>query len=158
MRILSIFLGALILIAAPQIGFAKTGSPDSVMDRITREEMAALLRDAGYRAEIAQGKESKFIRTAMSGYKVAVYFYDCNDDGCAALQLSTLFDKAPNLTIHAANDWNAKHRYARAYIDTSDESLFFEYDFVLTGVTAKFIKDNLSLYETQLGKFVKEAE
>ncbi len=158
MRILSIFLGASVLIAATQIGFADTGSRNAVMDKITQEEMAALLRDAGYRAEIAQGKESRYIRTAMAGYKVAVYFYDCTDDGCGALQLSTLFDKAPNLTIHAANDWNAQHRYARAYIDTSDDSFFFEYDFVLTGVTTKFIKDNISLYETQLGKFVKGAQ
>jgi hypothetical protein len=158
MRILSIFLGALVLIVAPQIGFAETGSRGAVMDRITQKEMAALLRDAGYRAEITQGKESRYIRTAMSGYKVAVYFYDCTDDGCAALQFSTIFDKAPNLTIHVANSWNAQHRYARAYIDTSDESIFFEYDFMLNGVTTKFIKDNLSLYETQLGNFVKEAQ
>jgi hypothetical protein len=158
MRVVSIFLSALLLFTTASSGFAETGSRGAVFNRITQEEMASIVRDAGYRAEILKGKESSYIRTAMSGYKVGIYFYDCNDDGCAALQFSTLFDKAPNLTVHAANDWNKQHRYARAYFDASDESFLFEYDFVVTGVTTAFIKDNLSLYEGQIGKLVKEIQ
>jgi len=158
MRVHSIFLGALVLFATPQLSSAETGTRSSIINRITQEDMADVLREAGYRAEIKQGKEQRYIRTAMSGYKVGVYFYDCNDEGCAALQLSTLFDKAPNLTIEAANSWNSQHRYARAYLDSSDGTFLFEYDFVLTGVTTAYIKDNLSLYESQLGKVVKEVQ
>jgi hypothetical protein len=158
MRVVSIFLSVLLISTTASSGFAETGSRSAVFNRITQEAMASIVRDAGYRAEILKGKDSRYIRTAMSGYKVGIYFYDCNDDGCAALQFSTLFDKAPNLTVHAANDWNRQHRYARAYFDASDESFLFEYDFVVTGVTPAFIKDNLSLYEGQLGKLVKEVQ
>ena len=155
MRILSVLLGAAILGAGVQGSFAQTGSHSEVMTKITPEAMAAVLRDAGYRAEIQQGKSTKYIRTAMAGYKVAVYFYDCEEDGCGAMQLSTGFDKSPRLTATLANKWNSEHRYARAYVDPSDGSFYFEYDFVATGITNAFIKDNLTLYEQQLGNLGK---
>ena len=126
------------------------------MNKITQEEVAAFLRDLGYAAEIRQGQQSRYVKTDISDLKVAVYFYDCDADGCGALQLSTGFDKSPNLTIGLANTWNSQHRYARAYVDPSDGSFFFEYDFVMTGVTKDFLKDNLSLYQQQLVKLKQQ--
>jgi Putative bacterial sensory transduction regulator len=157
MRIYSLPLAASILLATMQASFAQSPPDDGVMNRITPEKMVEILQDAGYRAEIAQGQKSKFIRTGMSGYKVAVYFYDCHDDGCASLQFSTGFNKSEKYTASLANKWNSDHRYARAYVSGPDDGFYFEYDFVLTGVTAAFIKDNLSLYEQQLGMLEKEA-
>ena len=153
MRTFSILLGAMIFFAVPQIGSAQ--SSGGVMKKVTPDAMANMVRDFGYRAEVVQGEKSKYIRTAMAGYNVAIYLYGCAADGCDSAQMLTSFDSAPDLTIGLANRWNTKFRYAHAYIDPADGDFYFEHDFAMTGITKEFVKENLTLYENQLGRLVQ---
>lgn len=43
-----------------------------------------------------------------------VFFYDCRDDRCAALQYSASFSN-PTVTQEMVNDWNRDHRFLKAY-------------------------------------------
>ncbi|MGO9004250.1 MAG: YbjN domain-containing protein [Beijerinckiaceae bacterium] len=144
MRILSILFGASVLIAAAQSNFAQADT--RVINKITPAEMADILRGLGYPVEVAQGEKQKYLKTSISGSKVEVYFSDCKEDGCAGMQFSTGFDKAPIYTIAFANKWNNEHRYARAVVDPSDGAFYFDHDFLVKGVTQEFIKANLLLY------------
>jgi hypothetical protein len=146
MRILSILFGLSVLIAAAQSNFAQADTQNRIIDKITQAEMADILRDVGRPVEVVQGEKQKYLKTSISGYKVEIYFSDCNHDGCGGLQFSTGFDKAPKYTIAFANKWNNEHRYARAVVDPSDGAFYFDHDFLVKGVTQEFIKANLLLY------------
>ncbi|MGP0058465.1 MAG: YbjN domain-containing protein [Beijerinckiaceae bacterium] len=146
MRILSILLGASVLIAATQLNFAQADTQNHIITKITPAEMADILRDLGRPVEVAQGEKQKYLKTSISGYKVEIYFSDCKVDGCEGLQFSTGFDKAPKYTIEFANKWNNEHRYARAVVDPSDGTFYFDHDFLVKGVTPELIKANLLLY------------
>ena len=43
-----------------------------------------------------------------------LFFYDCRDDRCAALQYSASFSN-PTITLEMVNDWNRDHRFLKAY-------------------------------------------
>ncbi|HTJ01674.1 MAG TPA: YbjN domain-containing protein [Methylovirgula sp.] len=127
---------------------------------VTPDQMAAIMRDAGYKADVYEfgtTTKHKAVATAMEGYKVRVYFYSCDaQNKCGSLNFETSFTKSPNFTLALTNKWNAEHRYTKLYIDPSDGSLNFDFDiFVYGGVTPKTIKDAVTLYDGTLGDLAK---
>jgi Putative bacterial sensory transduction regulator len=147
MRIFSILMGASILFGAAQLNFAHAEAQNRIIDKITQNEMADILRGLGHEVEIAQGEKEKYLKTTLSDYKVDIYFNGCGTDGCNGLQFSLGFDKAPNYTVEFANKWNNEHIYARANVDPSDGSFYLDYDVLVTGVRQEFVKANVALYE-----------
>jgi hypothetical protein len=139
---------------------AQSTAPADVITSITPDGMAAIMRDAGYKADVYEfgtATKHKAVATAMEGYKVRVYFYSCDPQyKCGSLNFETTFTKSPNFTIALINKWNAEHRYTKLYIDPSDGSLNFDFDiFVYGGVTNKTVKDAVTLYDGTLGDLAK---
>jgi hypothetical protein len=133
--------------------------PDNITS-ITPDAMAAIMRDAGYKADVYEfgtTTKHKAVATAMEGYKVRVYFYSCDaQNKCGSLNFETSFTKSPNFTLALTNKWNAEHRYTKLYIDPTDGSLNFDFDiFVYGGVTSKTLKDAVTLYDGTLGDLAK---
>lgn len=132
-----------------------------IVTSITPDAMAAIMRDAGYKADVYEfgttTPKHKAVATAMEGYKVRVYFYSCDAQfKCGSLNFETSFTKSPNFTLALTNKWNTEHRYTKLYIDPSDGSLNFDFDiFVYGGVTPKTIKDAVTLYDGTLGDLAK---
>ncbi len=158
MRIHSILLGASVLLATMQAGFAQPAAQDGIIKKITLEVMEDILRKADYTVEIRQDGDTKYIRTTMLDYYVNINLRDCDKGGCGALGLSTGFDKSPKYTLEFANKWNFENNYAHANIDPSDGSFYLDYDFLVTGVKRDFIKESLSVYEERLQDFQKETQ
>jgi hypothetical protein len=52
-------------------------SSQPLPDRVTPEQVASILKDAGYRAEILADKSPQRIRTGIGGRTVLVALYDC---------------------------------------------------------------------------------
>jgi hypothetical protein len=114
-----------------------------------------VLQDAGYRAEIVRSEKRSYVRTGLSGRRVTVYMYDCNPQGCRSVQYSAIYTKDPKLTIELANDWNAKKRFVKTYID-SDGDLNLEWDVDMDGgVTLEFVKQSIFTFESFVGQFDK---
>lgn len=138
----------------PKPAPAPTSSAEPVK-RVTVDVLAKVLQDSGYRAEIVQGSKEKYIRTGLSGRRVAIYLYDCKDGTCGAYQFSAIFEKGPKYTLAFVNAWNKARRYAKAYLD-NDSDLNFEWDIDLDGgVTPEYLKTTLSSFESFLGTFDK---
>lgn len=148
---------------SPQNAPAQNAPPaaqSDIITSITPEAMAAIMRDAGYKADVYEfgtTTKHKAVATAMEGYKVRVYFYSCDPQNkCGSLNFETSFTKSPNFTLALTNKWNAEHRYTKLYIDPSDGSLNFDFDiFVYGGVTTKTVKDAVTLYDGTLGDLAK---
>lgn len=131
-----------------------------IITTITPDAMAAIMRDAGYKADVYEfgtTTKHKAVATAMEGYKVRVYFYSCDAQyKCGSLNFETSFTKSANFTLALTNKWNTEHRYTKLYIDPSDGSLNFDFDiFVYGGVTPKTVKDAVTLYDGTLGDLAK---
>lgn len=134
------------------VGAAPSAEP---MKRVSVEQLAKVLQDSGYRAEIVQGSKSRYIRSGLSGKRIAIYMYDCKEDACGAYQFSAIFTKSPKYTLAFVNAWNKTRRYAKVYLD-NDEDLNFEWDIDIDGgVTPAFVKTTISSFETYLGSFDK---
>jgi len=135
---------------------AATAAP-AIIHYVTPDEMAAAVRELGYRAEIRNISDtSKMIATGMDGLNVAIYLFGC-DGGtkCPSLELETTFEKDASFTITLANNWNSQTRYTKAYIDPQSGALTFDYDFFLDNTTIAAAKNAVVFYDGQLGKFAK---
>lgn len=129
----------------------------AIVHYVTPDEMAAAVRELGYRAEIRNlSGTSKMIATGMDGLNVAIYLFGCtNGTQCPSLELETTFEKDPTVTLTLANNWNSQTRYTKAYIDPQSGSLTFDYDFFLDNTTMAAAKNAVVFYDGQLGKFAK---
>jgi hypothetical protein len=129
----------------------------AIIHYVTPDDMAAAVRELGYRAEIRKLSDtSKMISTGMDGLNVAIYLFGCtNGTQCPSLELETTFEKDPTFTLTLANNWNSQTRYTKAYIDPQSGALTFDYDFFLDGATMSAAKNAVVFYDGQLGKFAK---
>jgi hypothetical protein len=129
--------------AAPGPAIADTYKPD---------EIAGIIRDAGYRAELIHGKSSWYIYTGMSGRKVTIDLYCDDHDVCGSMTYDLSFTASSDFTLTMANQWNRDKRYAKAYIDT-DGALVVEYDVSFKGgVTHDTIAAAARLFEDLVAK------
>jgi hypothetical protein len=151
------FVVAISLAFSHQPSFAETTAPPAttspeILTSVTMDYMASTLRELGYRADV----KDNFLITAMSGYKVGIFFFNCDADRkCLAIEFETFIGKDPKYTIALANTWNSKQRYTKLYIDPQNGTLMFDYDLAVEGITKAAIKDAITRYELALGNLDK---
>jgi hypothetical protein len=164
-------LHALAILAAAAIGLMlspaaqaqpappSTAGNSGTFTKIKIADLAKVFQNAGYRADIPTTGSSPRILTGMSGYKVAIYLYSCDDGGCGSLEFSSSFTKSAKMTLSIVNKWNQEKRYAKAYLDT-DGDLNMEYDVSFSGgVTNDHLLQAASVFETllpQLEQFINK--
>ncbi len=167
MRVLHILaaMAAAAFVAAPATAQMKLQAPgqsqgqpaalSGTVTRVTVEQLAKVLQDAGYRAEIVPGSKEPYIRTGLSGRRAAIYMYDCKEGTCGAYQFVVSYAKNSKYTLAYVNEWNKTKRYTKAYLD-KDNDVSFEWDIDLDGgVTPEFLKTTVSSFETYIGLFDK---
>jgi hypothetical protein len=127
-----------------------TATAPATKSKYTVAELAKVLQNAGYRADIPTGGSPR-ISTGMSGYKVNVYLYSCDGDaGCGSLEFSMILTKSDKMTLSLVDKWNQEKRYAKAYLDT-DGDLNLEYDVSFVGgVTTQHIVEAAGIFEALL--------
>ncbi len=154
------------LATGPAPAFAQTSNPfaeaprEEVIHGVTPEEMAAILQEIGYRAEIATNNEGKRrIRTRIAGWNVTVHFYSCDaQESCKSIGLRSFFTNEKNRDTTFANRWNQEKRFTKVYIDSDDE-VNIEYDFLFrNGVTKGNVKAYFDVFEDQIKEFVAELQ
>jgi len=127
---------------------APSGSASQpVVTSFTPDQVASILRDAGYRAEIVHENDKYRILTGMGGYKVVLYLY-CTDTKCTSLDWDVSFTAAPKYTLTLVNKWNREKRYAKAYI-ANDGAFYLEYSLDFSGgVTKQTLAASASLFDS----------
>lgn len=118
--------------------------------------IAAAMQDFGYRAELTTDNEGDpLIKSAAGGANFSVYFYGCSaGKHCQSIQFSAGFDLADGTSLEVANDWNARKRFAKTYLDQDmDPYLEMDVNLAYGGVTAKNFADTLDSWDKLLADF-----
>ncbi|SIS88579.1 YbjN domain-containing protein [Paracoccus saliphilus] len=86
------------------------------------EVIEILMQDAGfpvYRDTDSYGDPR--IRSVVDDTLFSVYFYDCGDGPCRALQLKSVFDGAQPRGLALVNAWNREYRFGSAFLDAEGD-------------------------------------
>ncbi len=143
----------LALCLAPDAASAK----DLPANGMTVKEVASWLKDAGYQAQFQTSKDgTRNIYSSAEGANFHVYFYDCKNERCGSLQFSTGYDTKGSFSAQLMNDWTAKNRWARAYVDEVNDP-WLEYDVDLTpGGTYEMLNDEFKIWRDSLRHFDRD--
>jgi hypothetical protein len=132
-----------------------------VFTEFAPDDLASIIRDGGYRAELIHENDHYRIRTGMGGYTCNAYLY-CNADGkCTSLDWGLNFNPASMYTLTLANRFNREYRYAKAYLAANGTfTLEYSVDFA-GGVTREAILQSAQRFEnvaSGLDSWVKKSQ
>jgi hypothetical protein len=137
----------LALVAALMLGVGAAQARPIPEAGLTVEEVAAWLKSEGFDAKISKTDDgAPYVATAKAGINFDVDLYDCTDGRCRALQFVAGFDLKEPLPPAKANEWNAKKRYLRAYIDQNGDPTFAYDTNVGPGGTYEALQDDLNVF------------
>ena len=115
------------------------------------------LRDAGYRATLSTDSVGDpVVKSGAAGVDFSVLFYNCTEHkDCKTVQFYAGFVKK-GLTLDTMNEWNAEHRFARAYLDhEKDPRIEMDVDLDKGGMSSALFQANIATWESLLGDFQK---
>mgnify|MGYP005996566675 CR=1 FL=1 len=120
-------------------------------------QIAKVMRDAGYKAEIVRSEgEDPFIKSASNGQVFVVVFYGCRKGAdCKTVQFYSGFTlDAKPVDLERINEWNANNRFGRAYRDDEgDVAIEMDVDLEDGGMSEELFKDNLEYWDAISGEF-----
>ena len=151
MRLVLAAAAAALLLASPA---AAASIPDG---GVTAAEVAEVLKERGYRAEIGKdGHGDPQITSAAEGKTFLVVFFSCRDARCAAYQFSAGFDVDASPGLVKANEWNRKFRFGRLFLDEEDDPILQMDVDAERGHTTEAIDNNLDTWVSILARFKRE--
>lgn len=126
---------------------------------VTGEDVAGVLQEAGYRAEITTDNVGDpMILSHAEGTEYSILFYGCSDGppaACRSLMFRVGFDLEEGMQPGGVNAWNRENRFGKAWLDTEDDP-FLEMDInVEGGITAEGLRHWLGWWEIVLGGFIR---
>lgn len=120
-------------------------------------KFVTLLREKGYKAEMIEGKDGNYIRSADSGVPITIFFFNCDSSGktgCTTIQFYTGFNDVKNVSLDRINEWNKTRRFARAYIDhEGDPVIEMDVDMDFAGIPRENFYANLDIFIASIPKF-----
>lgn len=152
-------VGILALVLSICAGAPVHGQPVEALDRLSGKQLQTLMQRWGYRAELSTDSQGDpKISTAMSGAKVAIYFYGCRgavSKTCSSIQIWAGFAWGKDdPSLQRINEWNQSKRWLKAYMD-KDGDPNVEYDLLLDGgVPESNLKAVVEQFERVLGQFM----
>lgn len=154
---IALYALGLTAMAAPSAAMAA----DRVVDVSSVKNVAALLQEAGYKAEIKKGNDGgSYIESGANGSGFQLTFYGCtNDAGCNSFEFYSYFKKEPFFSVAMANEWNAKKRFLKVTIDSDGDLAEYLYVSALGKMTYDNFKDYIDWYasmDSDLSGFIKE--
>lgn len=100
---------------------------------VSAERIARLLQDAGYKGSIVETELRTFVESSAEGWRFRIYFFDDNfsdvTDHPTSIMLSAgwgLDQKDVEMISKAANIFNMKFRYLKAYVVAGEEYTYTE--------------------------------
>jgi len=114
------------------------------------DQLASVMKDAGYKVEIKDMKGERFIAVESSGYKYAIFPFGCDDAGknCKSVQFFVAFDPKSSPTLEQMNGYAREYRWGRVYLDKDgDPAVEFDLDLEKGGMSAELFLDNVEYWE-----------
>ena len=145
----SMIAAALLLIGA--------SAPAGAADGFNVRDFAAVMQQEGFRAAMeTDSTGDPMIVSGASGADFRVYFFDCEAGSCTSAWFTSGFDKENGWPMRKVNDWNAKWRFAYAYLDDENDP-YLAMDIELRGgMTKDQLVFWLQRWEEMLGKFASQ--
>lgn len=146
----SLFVGlAALTLAAPAL------AQNVVADR---EQIASVLRGAGYKAEIlGEPGSNRYISTGTGGNAFTIHMYGCNEDSesCKTVMFYAWFDDDPP-SLEAMNQYSSSHRWGRFYIDEDGDAVIeMDLDLEDGGVAPELFIDNIEYWDAVLSNYAQ---
>jgi hypothetical protein len=141
---------AFLTVAAPAL--AQNVSADA-------QKLAALLTGAGYQGQLGTDSTGDpMITSGTGGTRFVVLFYNCtNHQGCTTIQFQTAWGMKVKPSLSAINEWNRKHRFARAYLDdVGDPGLMMDVNLDKGGMSPDLFRDNLGVWFATVDAFKRQ--
>lgn len=120
------------------------------------DQIAALMKGAGYRAEIKGEKAERHIVAASSGYDFRIFTFGCDDDGknCKSVQFFIAFDTKVSPSLEKMNDYARNNRWGRVYLDKDgDPAIEFDVDLEKGGMSEELFLDNVEYWDVVMTRF-----
>jgi hypothetical protein len=123
---------------------------DDIVKAVTANDIAAVLKAAGYPAEVIAATSRPHVKTMMGGTNVFVLPADCAGDACSTLQFWVGFKKSSKFTVSFVEGWNSDRRLTKAHL-TKDGGMHFEYDIDLRGgVSSTYLRQAVLTFDRML--------
>lgn len=140
---------------------ASAMAADRVVDVSSVQGVAALMREAGYKAEIKMGKDgTSYIVSGVNGNSFNIDFYGCtNDKECTSFDFYSWDKKEAFFSPALANEWNASKRFLKVAIDKDGDLSEYLSVSTLGNMTLDNFKDYIDWFasmEGDLAKFLAE--
>ncbi|SKA74611.1 Putative sensory transduction regulator [Paucidesulfovibrio gracilis DSM 16080] len=128
----------------------------SMYDGISGPEMQRILNNMGFSTELTRDDAGDpLINSSEDGLNFQVYFYNCTNDVCEAIQFYSGFTQTNNPSAESINEWNTTKRFGRAYRNNNGDSRV-EMDALVTGgVTEQHIRNLASTWKIVLQQFAQ---
>jgi hypothetical protein len=117
--------------------------------------VSAVLKDKGMTdLEVSKGSDGDPMITGVSdGTKFLVFFYGCtNGANCESIQFYTGFMDT-KMDAAKMNEWNAKYRFTRAYIDDEDDPVIQMDIDMAGGMPRALLADNIEFWQLAVSGF-----
>jgi hypothetical protein len=116
---------------------------------ITREEMVEVMLADGLPAKIDKDSRGNVIvRSRVSDINFDVYFFDCTDNRCGAIQFAGGWSNS-SASEARINEWNTTKRYLRVY-SKPGKVIWAEQDVLVTRSTTENLDDCLALWRKMI--------
>jgi hypothetical protein len=135
---------------------AKAEAAPAYITKVSAEGLAAIIREAGFKAVVEQGKDGfPYILSASNGWNYIIRFFNKVGDDYATFQFTLwLKDKDSRISLARMNEFNARWRFVKGFLDTSDKSLSVQMDFDLEGgVSPAYLASRITHWDALIGKF-----
>jgi Putative bacterial sensory transduction regulator len=141
-------------------GFAALAAAPAMARNVVADvdQIAAVMKAAGYKVEIAETKSDRFIKAEAGGYNYAILVYGCDDKGktCKSVQFFVAFDPKQSPTLEAMNKYAHGHRWGRVYLDDEgDPAIEYDLDLEKGGMSPELFLDNVEYWEAILATFAE---
>ena len=143
-------------VAAPPLKDPPKPSKVVVYQRITVEELEAMLTDKGWAFETSRttGRDT-FLRVSLGAYKGVIVLSDGGSGKATDLHLYAGFQTPDTPTPLVINQWNQARRFCRAYVDSEGDPVL-EADVDLGGgVLAEHVVQQLEIFASNVQAFAK---
>lgn len=116
-----------LLLVAPALtmalALAGAAAAEPLDGGVTAKDVARVLQDKGYKAEIGvDDTGDPKVTSAAEGVNFTVFFYGCNHGPrCTSLGLQSGFHIEGGLTPEKINGWNRDRRWLKAWLDNTND-------------------------------------
>jgi Putative bacterial sensory transduction regulator len=123
---------------------------------LTSQEVANILQEKGYKAQVTTDKGGDpMVRSASGGVDFLVLYYECKGrQRCPSIQFYAGFKKK-GITPARIAEWNTKKRFGRAYLDDEfDPRVEMDVD-LEHGATTEAVANDMERWVVVLSEFTK---